>query len=124
MTMVRFERVKTLSAIFLSLSLAACGGGGGDDGGGNGGGNTNRAPTADAGLDQSVNEFDTVTLDGSASNDPDAGDTLTYSWTQTAGTTVTLSDATVQMPTFDAPDVTAVTVAETLTFAHNVPEVF
>lgn len=118
--MDRFERSKAFLALLLALTLTACGGsGGGDDGGNNGGGNTNRAPTAAAGADQTVDEFDAVTLDGSASNDPD-GDSLTYSWTQTAGTTVTLSDRTVAMPTFDAPDVTAPNTPDTLTFELTV----
>ena len=50
----------------------------------------NTPPVADAGPNQTVNSDDTVTLDGTGSSDPD-GDTLTYAWTQTAGTTVTLS---------------------------------
>lgn len=44
-----------------------------------------------------------VSLDGSGSGDED-GDDLTYLWTQTDGTKVTLSDATAAQPTFTAPD--------------------
>ena len=67
----------------------------------------NRRPTANAGEDQTVGTGDTVTLTGSAT-DPDPGDTLTYIWVQTSGTTVTLSDATVVNPTFTAPDSAAI----------------
>ena len=108
--------------VSITLTLAACGGGGGDNGNNNnnnGGGNTNRQPAANAGPDQSVDELSTVTLDGSGSSDAD-GDTLTYSWAQTAGTTVTLSDSTAQMPTFDAPDVTALNTPDVLTFELTV----
>jgi LmbE family N-acetylglucosaminyl deacetylase len=63
---------------------------------------SNQAPTADAGTAQTVSEQSLVTLDGSGSSDPD-GDTLTYAWTQTAGPTVTLSDAGAAQPTFTAP---------------------
>ncbi len=48
-------------------------------------------PQADAGPDQNVNEFDTVTLDASGSTDPKSGN-LSYQWDQTAGTAVVLSD--------------------------------
>ena len=82
---------------------------------------TNRAPTANAGLDQSVDELSVVTLDGTGSSDLD-NNALTYSWSQTAGVTVSLSSTTASQPTFDAPDVTALDVTETLTFQLTVSD--
>ncbi len=65
--------------------------------------NVNRPPTANAGLDQSgVFVNSTVTLDGTASSDPD-GPIATYAWTQISGTAVTLAGATTSSPTFVPP---------------------
>ena len=50
--------------------------------------------------DQTVNEDDLVTLEVSAF-DPE-NSALTYTWTQTSGPTVTLSDANAEKPTFTA----------------------
>ncbi len=63
----------------------------------------NEPPMASAGSNQTVNEGATVTLDGTGTTDPDAGDILTYSWAQTSGTTVTLNDTSAISPTFTAP---------------------
>jgi hypothetical protein len=80
----------------------------------------NKAPTANAGPDQTVAEGDTVTLDGSNSSDPDDG-IASYLWTQTAGTSVTLSNATVAKPTFTSPaDLGA--AGESLTFQLTVTD--
>jgi hypothetical protein len=61
----------------------------------------NSAPVADAGPDQIGVAGGTITLDGSGSYDPD-GDAITYQWVQTAGTPVSLSNATAVKPTFTA----------------------
>ncbi|WP_172299271.1 PKD domain-containing protein [Pseudoruegeria sp. HB172150] len=63
---------------------------------------TNVAPTADAGPNQTVDSGEAVTLDGTGSSDPES-DPLTYAWTQTSGTTVTLDDSTAASPGFTAP---------------------
>lgn len=61
-----------------------------------------KAPIANAGPDQTVGEEALVTLDGSGSYDPD-GDTITFTWVQTSGQQVTLSDVHAQRPTFTSP---------------------
>ncbi|QTA79933.1 immunoglobulin-like fold-containing [Desulfonema limicola] len=63
----------------------------------------NQPPAANAGSDQSVNTGDIVELDGSASSDPDPGDTITYKWEQRNGIPVILSDYTISKPVFTAP---------------------
>ena len=62
----------------------------------------NDPPTANAGVDQTVLEKSTVTLDGSNSSDPDDG-IESYRWKQVAGPSVTFSDPTNDRPTFEAP---------------------
>jgi len=61
----------------------------------------NDPPVANAGPNLSNVPAGTVTLDGSASYDPD-GDPITFLWTQTAGPQVTLSGPTTSRPTFSA----------------------
>ncbi len=73
---------------------------------------SNSPPVADAGDHQSVQSGDTITLDGTGSSDPDNGDSISYSWSQTSGDTVTLSNSTVSSPTFTAPTGPAVLVFE------------
>ena len=115
------SRTKSLLLSVFLVALAACSSSGSDSGGG-GTTPTNRAPTANAGPAQTVNEFAQVTLDGSGSSDPDAGTTLTYSWSQQSGTNVALSNASAAAPTFDAPDVTAVNTPEVLRFQLTVSD--
>ncbi len=118
--MIADSRTKSLLLAVSMVALAACSSSESDSGGGTT--PTNRAPTANAGAAQTVNEFALVTLDGSGSSDPDAGTTLTYTWAQQSGTNVTLSSVSVAAPTFDAPDVTAVNTPEVLRFQLTVSD--
>jgi hypothetical protein len=60
----------------------------------------NKLPVAVAGPDKSVSQGVVVTLDGTASSDPD-GDSITYFWTAPDG--IMLSSTTMSKPTFIAP---------------------
>jgi len=92
----RYGRAALLA--YLALAMSACGGGGGgnDNNGGDQGGNN--APTANAGADQNVDELSVVQLIGTG-NDMD-GDTLSYSWAQTAGTAVPITNGNTAMDLF------------------------
>ena len=66
----------------------------------------NEAPVAKATASpERVRQGARVTLDGSGSTDPDAGDTLTYLWSQAddGAPRVTLSDAPAEQPAFTSP---------------------
>jgi hypothetical protein len=60
----------------------------------------NTSPTVSAGIDQTVDAAASVTLAATITDD-DTDYTIT--WTQSSGTTVTLSDTSVASPTFAAP---------------------
>ncbi len=69
----------------------------------------NQAPNAVAGSSQNAAPGDNVVLNGSQSNDPDS-DSLSFSWTQTIGPTVTLSNADTDTASFTAPEVSSDTL--------------
>ena len=64
----------------------------------------NHSPVANAGINQTVNENETVVLNGIAS-DPDLNDKFTYLWNQTAGPEVKLLNGNTTNPSFTAPKV-------------------
>ncbi|MBA6348122.1 BspA family leucine-rich repeat surface protein [Colwellia sp. BRX8-9] len=108
-----------LSSLLLVLSiLSACGGGGSSD---SGGGTippaTNLAPSANAGIDQSVDENTEVTLSGSGTDSD--GSVSSYSWEQTSGTSVTLANDKAATASYTAPDINA---DETLAFKLTVTD--
>lgn len=98
-----------LSCVSLALAiLASCGGGSGGETPlpppSSGGGTQNSAPTANAGPDQSSVTGSLITLNGTASSDPD-GDSLTYTWefeSKPTDSQASLSDSSAQEPSFTA----------------------
>ncbi len=60
-------------------------------------------PIANAGPNQRVQAFQTVSLDGSKSHDKSGFTPLTYQWTQISGPTVSLSSYNIANPAFNAP---------------------
>ena len=66
---------------------------------------TNEPPTANAGLDQRVDENTLVTLLGSGTDSD--GTIIAYQWIQIGGTPVPLFDADTLNPSFTAPEVDA-----------------
>jgi len=79
----------------------------------------NKLPIANAGTDQLVNANTTVSLDGSASSDPD-GNVTSYSWMQTTGSAVTLDQPNTDSPMFTAPSLsTDTTLKFSLTVKDN-----
>ncbi|MEW6078496.1 MAG: hypothetical protein AB1724_11835 [Thermodesulfobacteriota bacterium] len=69
----------------------------------------NDPPVANAGLDQTVEEGDLVTLDGTGTADPNgSNDIKSYTWEQLEGKEVILSNNLLVNPTFTAPDVEVV----------------
>lgn len=100
-----------VTTLLLSLALSACGG---TDTATSSTDNTqvppatgsdNRAPSASISAPRSVISGETVTLDGSASSDPD-GDSLIFLWSQTQGPAIPLTGASNSTLSFVAPTVT------------------
>jgi len=79
---------------------------------------TNQAPSASATAPMSLEEFETAVLDATSSTDAD-GDTLTFSWEQISGVSVTLINANMASASFTAPDVAE---DETLSFRVTVSD--
>ena len=110
------HKKRTVTLVLITLLVGGCGGGGG--GGGGQAPVVNTPPAVNAGADQSIARNVEVTLSGSATDDGGTA-SLTYAWSQTSGTAVTLVGADTAIATFDSPDVAA---DETLQFALTVTD--
>ena len=80
----------------------------------------NDGPTANAGSDQTVASGASFTLSGSGT-DPE-GDSLTYTWSQTAGSSVASFNTTQASPSVTAPTLLSSDSAMTLTFSLSVSD--
>ena len=85
-----------MSILLISFLLGACGSSSSDDDEVD----TNTSPNVDVGADQTLGAAGLVSLSATISDD-DA--TYSVTWSQTSGTTVTLSDTSSANPTFTAP---------------------
>ncbi len=107
---------KLTASLLVMLAQVACGGGGSSGVGGT----TNRAPSANASEDRTSDEQSKVTLDGSPRINQDSN-SVTYSWTQSGGTSVTLADSNSSQASFSGPNV-GIGSSTTLTFALRVTD--
>ncbi len=82
----------------------------------------NLAPTANAGPDQTVAPGANVTLDGSASSDPD-GDALAYLWQQTGGASVAFTPGLSRTTFIALPTPTVLTFTLTVTDTSGLSDV-
>jgi len=101
----------------ITFLIWGCGGGGGN---GNNQPNPpppNQAPTANAGIDQSVDEGTAVNLAGTGTDSD--GTIASYSWQQDSGTAVTISNSDMADASFTAPLIAA---AEDLVFRLTVTD--
>lgn len=92
------------SVAFSLLMITGCGGSGSDDAGGDVGGDTivvNTPPSVNAGEDGNSDELSAVTL-SSVASDSD-GIISSYSWTQTAGTSVAITNSSAHEASFISP---------------------
>lgn len=80
----------------------------------------NDGPTANAGSDQTVASGASFTLSGSGT-DPE-GDSLTYTWSQTAGTSVASFNTAQASPSVTAPTLQSSDSPVTLTFSLSVSD--
>ncbi len=94
-----------LIILALGISLSGCGGGGGGSPAAVNPPPSNQAPTANAGVDQSVDEGTTGNL--SATGADTDGTILSFSWQQESGTAVTITNANMANASFVAPMVAA-----------------
>ena len=79
----------------------------------------NDPPTVNAGIDQTVQEGDAVTLEGTATDRE--GDSLTYMWTHDSGLPIALADDMSLSTTFTAPALAAdTTITFTLTVSDGI----
>jgi hypothetical protein len=109
--------IKYLNVLTIPVFLVACSGGGGGEEEPE---PVNRAPTVNAGSDIRASEQSMVNLSGSASDSD--GSISSYSWVQTAGYNVTLSDASTLAPTFEAPIVLMNEGEQSFTFELTVTD--
>lgn len=113
--------VSYLMSLVVLLFVTACSGGDGNSSlnGQEDGDNQlqNQSPVANASTDQKVNENTTVTLNGSGTDSD--GSISSYSWKQTSGTSVVMTDADKAIASFIAPEVT---VTEVLVFELTVTD--
>jgi len=108
--------VVQLLSILLLGSLVACGGGG--DGSGDGSGTVlNIEPTANAGSDQTVFDQTLATLSGSGTDSD--GTVSSYTWAQTSGISVSLTNANTATASFTTP---SIVVDTTLVFTLTVTD--